>query len=319
MSPRIAVIGCGNWGRNHIRTLKEIGALAAVADQDAERVKAFGEQFNVSALSPDEAIAAKDIDALVLALPAQAHGPTARKAIAAGKDVLIEKPIALDPADAEATAKAAADHGQLMMVGHVLRYHPVYQRLAEAIREDRIGPVRHIIANRLGLGRFFTMDAVWDLAPHDLSLVLPIADAMPSKVETLRRTVLGDDTDAADIALEFPNGITAEIHVSRVSPYRDRRFSVIGEDGMIVFDDLAPEGQKLALYAHRVWRTGDHFSFENANPVYLPVEPGLPLDRELRHFIDCVAHRRQPDTGPAEAVETVRILSQASPVIPLSL
>ncbi|MBO0663064.1 Gfo/Idh/MocA family oxidoreductase [Jiella sp. MQZ9-1] len=316
MHPRIAVVGCGQWGQNHVRTLAEIGALAAVADRSFERADLFAERHGVKAMDTDEAIASPDIDALVLALPASMHGPTARAAFAAGKDVLIEKPIALDIADAELTAAVAKKTERLLMVGHVLRFHPVFQKLCTTVAEGRIGTVRHIIANRMGLGRFLGMDVVWDLAPHDLSMILKLANAMPRQIEATRRTVLSDATDIADISLEFPGGLQAEVHVSRVSPYRDRRFSVIGTTGMLVFDDLAPEGEKLALYGHKVWRDGPNFSFENAPVTYLPVCPGLPLDRELRHFIDCVAHRRPPETGAAEAVETVRILNAASPLGP---
>ena len=314
MPVRVAVVGCGQWGQNHVRTLAEIGALAAVADRHSDRAEVFAHRHGVAALSPKEAIASPDIDALVLALPAAAHGPAARAAFAAGKDVLIEKPIALEPADAQATAAAARAAGRILMVGHVLRFHPVFRELCAVVESGRVGSLRHLISNRMGLGRFLGMDVVWDLAPHDLSMVLRLAGMAPGRIDCRRRTVLSDETDIADIALEFDNGIGAEIHASRVSPYRDRRFSAIGTEGMITFDDLAPEGEKLALYAHKVRRDGDVFRFETAPAEFLPTEPGLPLDRELRHFIDCVEHRREPETGPEEAVETVRILSLASPL-----
>jgi predicted dehydrogenase len=313
MTPRVAVVGCGHWGQNHVRTLKEIGALAALSDADPARAAALADRFAMPAVALDDLLADRSIDALVLALPPSLHGPTARRAFAAGKDVLIEKPIGLDAGDAAETARAAAEAGRILMVGHVLRFHPVFERLAAAVDEGRIGAVRHIISTRLGLGRFLGMDAVWDLAPHDLSLVLTIAGEHPSDIETLRRTVLSDETDVADIALRFPSGIGAEIHVSRVSPFRDRRFTVIGTEGMLCFDDLAPEGQKLAFYGHRVWRDGRAFAFQSADPEYLETEPGLPLDRELRHFLECVATRQTPRTGADEAVETVRILEAASP------
>ncbi|MCB8837781.1 Gfo/Idh/MocA family protein [Aurantimonas sp. VKM B-3413] len=314
MQPRLAVIGCGQWGQNHVRTLSEIGALVAVADRNIERAEAFADRYGVAALEPEAAIESREIDALVLALPASVQGEMARAAFASGKDVLIEKPISLDPADAEATAAAARAAGRLMMVGHVVRFHPVFQRLCAVVAEGRIGTVRHLIANRMGLGRFLGMDVVWDLAPHDLSLILHLAGSLPTEIHSRRRIVLSDETDIADIELDFAGGLKAEVHVSRVSPYRDRRFSVIGTEGMLTFDDLAPEGEKLGLYEHKVWRSGEGFAFENAPVTFLPTEPGLPLDRELRHFIDCVEHRREPDTGPVEAVETVRILAEASPL-----
>lgn len=312
--PRIAVIGCGQWGQNHVRTLHELGALAAIADGNETRAAELAERFGVPALSAEAVIASGRIDACVLALPPRLHGPVGRAALSAGKDVLIEKPIALDVEDARQTAAAARDAGRLLMVGHVLRFHPVFTRLCEVVTEGRIGSVRHIVSTRLGLGRFLGMDAVWDLAPHDLSLVLKVAGSAPTHIETLSRVVLSDETDVADLRMSFENGVSAEVHVSRISPFRDRRFSVVGTEGMITFDDLAPEGQKLALYAHRVWREGSGFAMRNADPEYVETEPGLPLDRELRHFIDCIETRRPPETGAAEAVETVRILAAASPL-----
>ncbi|MEX6508057.1 Gfo/Idh/MocA family protein [Jiella sp. M17.18] len=314
MQPRLAVIGCGQWGQNHVRTLSEIGVLAAVSDRNPDRAEMFAERYRVPAIEPAAAIASRDIDALVLALPASAQGEMARAAFAAGKDVLIEKPISLDPADAEKTAAAARAAHRLLMVGHVLRFHPVFQRLCAVVAEGRIGTVRHMVANRMGLGRFLGMDALWDLAPHDLSMILHLAGSLPTQIISQRRSVLSDETDIADIELDFAGGLKAEVHVSRVSPYRDRRFSVVGTEGMLTFDDLAPEGEKLAFYAHKVWRSGEGFAFENAPVAYIPTEPGLPLDRELRHFVDCVQHRREPETGAVEAVETVRILAEASPL-----
>ncbi|WP_062012279.1 Gfo/Idh/MocA family protein [Aureimonas sp. AU4] len=313
MSIRIAVVGCGQWGRNHVRTLAEIGTLAAVSDADAERAAEFAARFGVPARTLDELLADPSIDGLVLAMPPRLHGETARRALRAGKHVLVEKPIALDPADAEATAAVARETGRQLMVGHVLRFHPVFERLDALVREGRIGTLRHIVSTRLGLGRFLGMDAVWDLAPHDLSLVLQVAGRAPETIETLRRTVLSDETDEAEIALGFGGRLTGSIRVSRVSAYRDRRFTAVGTKGMLVFDDLEAEGRKLAFHAHEVWREGAGFAFRHADPEYLETEPGLPLDRELRDFIRAIATGEPVRTGASEAVETVRILSLASP------
>ncbi|RFC62446.1 gfo/Idh/MocA family oxidoreductase [Fulvimarina endophytica] len=314
MAPRIAVVGCGQWGQNHVRTLAEMRCLAGVADSDAERARGFAERYGVRALTLDEAIEDAEIDALVLALPARLHGPTARRAFAAGKDVLIEKPIALHREDAEATAKAAEDHGRILMVGHVLRFHPVFRKLSELVAQGRIGTLKHLIANRLGLGRFLGMDVIWDLAPHDLSLILHLAGGHPDTIRAKRRTVLSNETDIGDMSFTFPNGVTADVHVSRVSPYRDRRFVAIGTEGMLVFDDLASENEKLLYYGHKVWPNGTGFDFANAPVEYLSYEAGLPLTNELVHFIDCITTRKAPETGADEAVETVRILAEISPL-----
>ncbi|SMD00217.1 Predicted dehydrogenase [Fulvimarina manganoxydans] len=314
MAPRIAVVGCGRWGQNHVRTLAELGALAGVADRNGERASEFSARFGVPQFTLEEAIEHPDLDALVLALPATMHGPTARAAFVAGKDVLIEKPIALDPEDAALTARTAAENGRLLMVGHVLRFHPVFRRLAELVREGKIGTLRHMVANRMGLGRFLGMDAVWDLAPHDLSLILHLAGGAPISIDSQRRTILSDATDMADIAMTFEGGVSALAHISRVSPYRDRRFTAIGTDGMLVFDDGAPEGEKLAFYGHKVWRGEEGFDFKNAPVEFVECEPGLPLTQELLHFIQSIETREAPETGADEAVETVRILAAASPL-----
>ncbi|EAU42272.1 hypothetical protein FP2506_05521 [Fulvimarina pelagi HTCC2506] len=314
MAPNIAVIGCGQWGQNHVRTLAELRCLGGVADQDTARAEGFAAKHDVPALAVDEAIESEDIDALVLALPAHLHGPTARRAFAAGKDVLIEKPIALEYEDARLTAKAAEKHGRLLMVGHVLRFHPVFRRLSELVSSGKIGTVKHLIANRLGLGRFLGMDAIWDLAPHDLSLILHLAGDHPATIRCKRRTVLSDEADIGDMSFTFENGVTADVHVSRVSPYRDRRFVAIGTEGMLVFDDLAPENEKLAFYGHKVWPTEKGFDFANAPVEHVHYEAGLPLTNELLHFIDCLETRATPETGADEAVETVRILAEASPL-----
>ncbi len=311
--PRIAVIGCGQWGQNHVRTLHQFGALAALADGSGDRAADLSQRFGVPARSAQDILADPGIDAVVLALPARLHGEMGRAALRAGKDVLIEKPIALDVEDARRTAEAAKAAGRHLMVGHVLRFHPVFEALVAAVEAGRIGTVRHMISTRLGFGRFLGMDAVWDLAPHDLSLVLKLAGSAPETIETISRAILSEETDTADIRMAFAGGISAEVHVSRVSPFRDRRFTVVGTDGMITFDDLAPEGQKLALYANTVRREGSAFVMRSADAEYLETEPGLPLDRELRHFILCIETREAPETGAAEAVETVRILAEASP------
>ena len=312
--PRIAVIGCGQWGQNHVRTLHQLGALAAIADGSGERAAELSSRFDVPARTADDIFADGDVDAVILALPARLHGEMGRAALSAGKDVLIEKPIALCVEDARRTAQAAGDAGRLLMVGHVLRFHPVFEALVEAVKAGRIGTVRHMISTRLGFGRFLGMDAVWDLAPHDLSLVLKVAGSAPERIETISRAILSEETDTADIRMGFAGGVSAEVHVSRVSPFRDRRFTVVGTDGMITFDDLAPEGQKLALYGHHVRREGASLVMHSADAEYLETEPGLPLDRELRHFIHCIETRQAPETGAEEAVETVRILAEASPL-----
>ncbi len=310
---KVAVVGCGQWGRNHVRTLASLGALCAISDTDEARAAGLSAEYGVPAMPLDALLEPGGPGALVLALPPRLHAPIGQRALAAGKDLLIEKPIALNARDAERSVALAREHKRILMVGHVLRFHPVFEEMGRQIAAGRIGALRHIVATRLGLGRFLGMDVVWDLAPHDLSLVLDLAGSHDVRMETMRQTVLSDETDVADMRLRFANGISAEIHLSRISPFRDRRLSAIGTQGMLTFDDLQPEGRKLAFYAHRVWPQDGVYAFEDAAVEYLPAPGGMPLEAEARHFLDCIATRAEPRTGPDEAALVVKLLEAASP------
>ncbi len=183
MKPRIAVLGCGYWGSNHIRTLKALGALHAVSDANRARAEGFASEQDCLAIEPDQLFVRDDIDAIVMALPPQFHADLAVRAAENGKDVLVEKPIALTVPDAERAVQAAKDNGRVFMVGHVLRFHPAFETLKGLIDKGELGEVRYIHSHRLGLGKFHTEnDALWDLAPHDLSMILAITGTEPIEV-----------------------------------------------------------------------------------------------------------------------------------------
>ena len=183
MKPRIAVLGCGYWGSNHIRTLKALGALHAVSDANGARAEGFASEQSCLAISPDELFSREDVDGIVMALPPQYHAELAIRAVEAGKDVLVEKPIALTVADGERAVAAANANKRVFMVGHVLRFHPAFERLKELIDAGELGEVKYIHSHRLGLGKFHTEnDALWDLAPHDLSMILAITGSEPIEV-----------------------------------------------------------------------------------------------------------------------------------------
>lgn len=313
MAPRIAVLGCGYWGSNHIRTLNGLGALSAVSDADLSRAEALAEQYGVKALTVDEVIADKDIDALVLALPAQFHAELAIRAIENGKDVLVEKPIALNVADAEKEVACAKAHNRIFMVGHVLRFHPAFEKMLELIEAGELGEIKYIHSHRVGLGKFHTEnDALWDLAPHDLSMILAITGSAPVKTHGEGAATLDHLSDFAHLHMEFENGIKGHLFASRLNPYRERRLSVVGTKAMAVFDDMEPWAQKLAIYRHRVWNDNGQIMFENAEPDYIAVNEGMPLTRELEHFIHCVETREQPRTNGQEAIDVLRILTEGT-------
>jgi predicted dehydrogenase len=310
MTPRIAVLGCGYWGSNHIRTLKALGALHAVSDVNPARAEGFASEQDCLAIEPEALFARKDIDAIVMALPPQFHADMAVRAVQGGKDVLVEKPIALTVADAERSVKAAADNGRVFMVGHVLRFHPAFETLKALIDNGELGEVRYIHSHRLGLGKFHTEnDALWDLAPHDLSMILAITGTEPIEVRGEGAALLDNLSDFAHLHMRFPNGLRSHLFASRLNPYRERRLTVVGTKAMAVFDDVEPWERKLAVYRHAVWQDSGQWAFTTNEPSYVAVGEGMPLTRELEHFIQCIETRAEPRTSGEEAIRVLRILT----------
>lgn len=313
MAPRIAVLGCGYWGGNHIRTLKSLGALQAVSDANPANAERFASEFGVPNVPVDELFTRPDVDAIVLALPAQFHAQYATEAVKNGKDVLVEKPIALDVASAEAEVKAARENGRIFMVGHVLRFHPAFEKLLDMVKSGELGEIRYVHSHRVGLGKFHAQfDALWDLAPHDLSMILAITGEEPSAIRGEGTAIIDHLNDFAHVHMEFPSGIRGHLFASRLNAYRERRLSVTGTKGMAVFDDGEPWDRKLALYKHEVSRENDQWAFKFVDPIYIPVEEGMPLTRELQHFMHCIETRETPRTDGKEAIDVLRILTEGS-------
>ncbi|TJV44268.1 MAG: Gfo/Idh/MocA family oxidoreductase [Mesorhizobium sp.] len=310
MKPRIAVLGCGYWGSNHIRTLKALGALHAVSDANRARAEGFASEQDCLAIEPDQLFVRDDIDAIVMALPPQFHADLSVRAAESGKDLLVEKPIALTVADAERSLQAAKDNGRVFMVGHVLRFHPAFETLKGLIDKGELGEVRYIHSHRLGLGKFHTEnDALWDLAPHDLSMILAITGTEPIEVRGEGAALLDNLSDFAHLHMRFPNGLRSHLFASRLNPYRERRLTVVGTKAMAVFDDVEPWERKLAVYRHAVWQDSGQWAFTTNEPSYVAVAQGMPLTRELEHFIQCIETRAEPRTSGEEAIRVLRILT----------
>ncbi|ESY88668.1 Gfo/Idh/MocA family oxidoreductase [Mesorhizobium australicum] len=310
MKPRIAVLGCGYWGSNHIRTLKALGALHAVSDTNRARAEGFASEQDCLAIEPDQLFVRDDIDAIIMALPPQFHADLAVRAVENGKDVLVEKPIALTVADAERSVQAAKDNRRVFMVGHVLRFHPAFETLKGLIDKGELGEVRYIHSHRLGLGKFHTEnDALWDLAPHDLSMILAITGTEPIEVRGEGAALLDNLSDFAHLHMRFPNGLRSHLFTSRLNPYRERRLTVVGTKAMAVFDDVEPWERKLAVYRHAVWQDSGQWAFTTNEPSYVAVAQGMPLTRELEHFIHCIETRAEPRTSGEEAIRVLRILT----------
>ena len=310
MKPRIAVLGCGYWGSNHIRTLKSLGALHAVSDANRARAEGFASEQECLAIDPDEIFSRSDVDAIVMALPPQFHAESAIKAVENGKDVLVEKPIALTVADAQRAVAAADANKRIFMVGHVLRFHPAFEKLKELIDSGELGEIKYIHSHRLGLGKFHTEnDALWDLAPHDLSMILAITGTEPVEIRGEGAALLDHLSDFAHLHMRFPNGLRSHLFTSRLNPYRERRLTVVGTKAMAVFDDVEPWERKLAVYRHAVWQDSGQWAFTQNEPSYVSVEEGMPLTRELQHFLSCIETREPPRTSGEEGISVLQILT----------
>lgn len=313
--PRIAVVGCGGWGTNHIRTLAGLGTLEAVSDRHPERAAAKAAEFDARPAAFEALLEDAHVDGIVLALPPQAHAEAALQVLEAGKHVLVEKPIALSAADARTVVEKAESSGLVAMTGHVLRFHPAFEALLDLIQAGELGTVRYIHSHRVGLGKFHAEnDALWDIAPHDLSLILAITGESPAEVRGEGSAVINRLSDFAHLHLAFPSGIRSHVFTSRLNPYRERRLTVIGSEAMAVFDDMAPRAEKLALYRHKVWEDEGGWQSEMVEPEFVPIADGLPLTRELEHFIDCIRTGAAPRTPVAEGLAVIEILVQGTVV-----
>ena len=310
---RIGTIGCGDWGKNHARTLAGLGVLAAVADADPDKRAAAEAEFGAPGLTTEALLADPSVDGVVIALPPTINPDVALSALAAGKHVLVEKPMAMNSARAEAIVTAAEAANRVAMTGHVLRFHPGYRALEDVVASGALGAVRYVHATRLGLGKFFAnTDVMWDIAPHDLSILLAIMGEAP---QTTRLEGIAGVTDVPDFAhlhLGFGSGAKAHVFVSRLSPKRERRVSVIGAAGMAVLEELEAQDKKHAVYRHKVWREDTGIRFENAEPEYISLGDAMPLTAELEGFMDAIKAGHAVRASAREGLDVIRALEMAA-------
>ena len=312
--PRVVVVGCGRWGRNHVRNYAELGALAGVVDADPDLAAEQAGRYGVPALAFEDVLAREDVEGVVFALPPSQNLPLGRRVMEAGKHLFVEKPLALSVADAEQLCDLAARTARVLMVGHILQYHPAFAELLRLVRAGRLGRIMSVVSTRLDLGAIRRQeDALWALAPHDVSMVLALVGAEPERVEGFGTYQTHPDiADTATIALSFPSGASAEIRSSWLHPYKEQRLVVVGTDMMAVFDDREPWERKLALFPYRIAETGGTASIERSGPSFVAVEPGEPLRRECLHFLESIRSGHNPVSDGQEGVRVLRVLQSAS-------
>lgn len=312
--PAVAAIGAGYWGRNIVRNLAELGVLVAVVDASQAVAAELAGRHGVAARGLEDVLADAAIPAVAIAAPAARHAGLVRAALEAGKHVFVEKPLALQVAEAEELVRLAEARGRALMVGHLLQYHPAFLALRAAVREGRLGRLRYISSTRLNLGKIRREeDILWSFAPHDISMILALVNAEPVRVIAEGAWFLHDViADVTTTHLSFPGGERAHVHVSWLHPVKEQRLTVIGERAMAVFDDGQPWARKLIIYPHQVeWQ--DNFPVPrkaDGEPVVL--DESEPLRAEMQHFIDCVSAGTEPRTDGHEGVRVLRVLDAAS-------
>lgn len=311
--PAVAVIGCGYWGQNLVRNFYQLGVLKLVCDSvDAARAR-------VAAIAPGVEVSGdfgtvfergRQIDAVVIATPAETHYPLAMKALASGLDVFVEKPLALTY-DQGVEMRDEAERGdRVLMVGHLLEYHPAVQRLRELVSEGALGRISYIYSNRLNFGKIRTEEnALWSFAPHDIAVILRLVGESPIQTTCSGGSYVTPNlADVTVSCLQFATGVRAHIFVSWLNPFKEQRLVVVGDRRMAVFNDTAPSQEKLVLYDQRV-------DLNNRQPVLqkgemqaieLPIEE--PLRNECVHFLDCVRTRRPALSDAESGIAVLKVL-----------
>jgi len=306
----VAVVGMGYWGKNLVRNFREIGALAAVCDPDRSVEETCRSQYpdvrycaEFPALLADPSIAA-----VALATPAAMHYEMARAALHAGKDVFVEKPLAVELAQGEELVRIASENRRVLMVGHVLRYHPAVLKMQELIRDGALGRIQYVYSNRLNIGKIRSEENIlWSFAPHDISVILALLDESPGKVFCRGGAYLNRQVfDVTMSYLDFPSGVQAHIFVSWLHPVKEQKLVVVGSEKMAVFDDTADH--KLVLYPHRVeWRNRIPTAIKAAGEN-VALEAREPLKAECEHFVECIRTRKSPVTDGREGLRVLEVL-----------
>jgi len=311
----LAVVGVGHWGKNHARVCHELGVLRVIADTDATRRAWAAERFpGVDVVEDAEQVFEReDVQGVILATPAVTHYALAKQALLRGKDVLVEKPLALHVEEARELVDLARDLGRVLMVGHVLEYHPAVAALERLIQDGALGRIRYLYSHRLNWGRIRTEENIlWSFAPHDIALMLRFLKQEPKRISAHGKAYL--NPDVADVTLtimEFSGGIQAHIFVSWLHPFKEQRFVVVGEKQIAVFDDTQPWESKLILYPHQVHWSGMVPVARKAEGKAVKLQEVEPLRAEVEDFIHSILTREPPVAHGESALRVLKVLETA--------
>jgi len=313
----LALIGAGYWGKNLARNFNALGVLHTLCDSQEAILQNYGADYAgvERTASWQAALTNPAITRVAIAAPAVTHYALARAALLAGKDVFVEKPLCLDENEGQDLVKLAANTGHILMVGHLLQYHPCIQKLLWLLARGELGKLHYMTSNRLNLGKIRREEnALWSFAPHDISVILSLAgDQLPEKVLCMGEGFLNNGVaDTTFTALRFPGGIRAHAYVSWLNPFKEQKLTVVGSEGMVVFDDTRPWNEKLVIHRHYLtWANGQVPTPNKSVGEQVPVPEAEPLREECLHFLECCDTRKQPRTDGAEGLRVLRVLQAA--------
>lgn len=307
----VGLVGCGYWGKNLLRNFLELGALSLICEpapqhQQVARAMAPG----IPLVTTFQEALDSDVCALVIATPAVTHFDLAKKALIAGKDVLVEKPLAINLADGQELVAIAKANQRILMVGHILEYHPACVRLVQLVRAGELGNLCYVYSNRLSLGKVRREENIlWSFAPHDVALMNRIVGSMPDNVAAFGGAYV--QSEVADVTvtnLLYPGGVRGHIHVSWLHPFKEQRLVVIGTEKMATFNGVKDE---LKLYDQRVeWDKGEPVPVKGEG-IDVDFLKGEPLRLECEAFLSSIASRKAPLTDGHNGLEVLSVLEAA--------
>jgi len=319
---QVAVVGVGGWGKNLARNYFQIpdANLRYVCDLDEKKLEAIGAQCPgaEATMSFDDVIADPELDAVVIATTAPSHYRLTKSAMEAGKDVYVEKPFVLDVNEAQELTDFALGQGRILMVGHLLEYHPVVIELKKMIEAGELGDIHYVYSQRLNLGTVREDEnALWNFAPHDISSILYLLGREPIDVSARGQSYIRKGVeDVVFLTMNFPDNSMANIHVSWLDPHKVRRLTIVGSSKMAVFDDLEAT-EKLRIYDKGAQFTSDYDTYAEYiglrfGDITIPyIKSGEPLRAECQHFLECIRDRKQPTSDGNDGCRVVRVLDAA--------
>ena len=314
-NPMVAVIGSGYWGKNLIRNYHQMDALKLICDKNEIILNKFKDEYNgiETCFALNDVLNRDEIKGVVIATPAETHYTIAREALLAGKHVYVEKPLVLDEKEGAELISIAGEKNLVLMVGHLLQYHPAFIRLKELVKTGELGRINYIYSNRLNLGKIRREENIlWSFAPHDFSMILSLAGEEPDNIFATGGNYLHKKiADVTTTHMTFPSGLQAHIFVSWLHPFKEQKLIVVGDEKMAVFDDTKPWGEKLLLYPHKIdWQDNAPVPVKG-DPEKQDIPESEPLRLECEHFLQCITKEQKPATDGEEGLRVLKILNAA--------